>query len=77
MRLVRNGVFETNSSSAHSLAYKNTVLRDYDYKPSKDLCLSIKELRLTKKPKEYEMYYTLDLMSMGGGMMCYALQQKN
>ena len=51
MRLVRNGVFETNSSSAHSLAYKNTVLRDYDYKPSKDLCLSIKELRLTKKTK--------------------------
>lgn len=61
MRLVRNGVFETNSSSAHSLAYKNTVLRDYDYKPSKDLCLSIKELRLTKKPKEYEMYSYMPL----------------
>lgn len=61
MRLVRNGVFETNSSSAHSLAYKNTVLRDYDYKPSKDLCLSIKELRLTKKPKEYEMYSYMSL----------------
>lgn len=61
MRLVRNGVFETNSSSVHSLAYKNTVLRDYDYKPSKDLCLSIKELRLTKKPKEYEMYSYMPL----------------
>lgn len=56
MRLVRNGVFETNSSSAHSLAYKNTVLRDYDYKPSEDLCFATKELHLTKKPKEYEMY---------------------
>lgn len=61
MRLVRNGVFETNSSSAHSLAYKNTVLRDYDYKPSEDLCLSIKELRLTEKPKEYEMYSYMPL----------------
>lgn len=61
MRLVRNGVFETNSSSAHSLAYKNTVLRDYDYKPREDLCLSIKELRLTEKPKEYEMYSYMPL----------------
>lgn len=61
MRIVRNGVFETNSSSAHSLAYKNTVLRDYDYKPSEDLCLSIKELRLTEKPKEYEMYSYMPL----------------
>ena len=67
MRLVRNGVYETNSSSAHSLAYKNTVLRDYDYKPSKDLCLSIKELRLTKKPKEYEMYSYMPLYFDGYG----------
>ena len=56
MKLIRNGVFETNSSSAHSLAYKNNVLRDYNYKPCNDLCFTIKELHLTKKPKEYEMY---------------------
>jgi len=61
MRLVRNGVFETNSSSAHSLAYKNTVLRDYDYKPKEDLCFATKELHLTKKPKEYEMYSYMPL----------------
>lgn len=56
MKLIRNGVFETNSSSAHSLAYKNNVLRDFNYKPKDDLCFAIKELHLTKKPKEYEMY---------------------
>lgn len=61
MRLVRNGVFETNSSSAHSLTYKNTVLRDYDYKPKEDLCFATKELHLTKKPKEYEMYSYMPL----------------
>lgn len=61
MKLIRNGVFETNSSSAHSLAYKNTVLRDYNYKPSNDLCFAIKELHLTKKPKEYEMYSYMPL----------------
>lgn len=61
MKLIRNGVFETNSSSAHSLAYKNTVLRDYNYKPCNDLCFAIKELHLTKKPKEYEMYSYMPL----------------
>lgn len=61
MKLIRNGVFETNSSSAHSLAYKNTVLRDYNYKPKDDLCFAIKELHLTKKPKEYEMYSCMPL----------------
>lgn len=61
MKLIRNGVFETNSSSAHSLAYKRTVLRDYNYKPKDDLCFAIKELHLTKKPKEYEMYSYMPL----------------
>lgn len=61
MKLIRNGVFETNSSSAHSLAYKNNVLRDYNYTPCNDLCFAIKELRLTKKPKEYEMYSYMPL----------------
>lgn len=61
MKLIRTGVFETNSSSAHSLAYKNTVLRDYYYKPSNDLCFAIKELHLTKKPKEYELYSYMPL----------------
>lgn len=61
MKLIRNRVFETNSSSAHSLAYKNTVLRDYNYKPKDDLCFAIKELHLTKKPKEYEMYSYMPL----------------
>lgn len=61
MKLIRNGVFETNSSSAHSLAYKNTVLRDYNYKPKNDLCFTVKELYLTKKPKEYEMYSYMPL----------------
>ena len=61
MKLIRNGVFETNSSSAHSLAYKNTVLRDYNYKPKDDLCFAIKELHITKKPKEYEMYSYMPL----------------
>lgn len=61
MKLIRNGVFETNSSSAHSLAYKNTVLRDYNYKPKDDLCFATKELHLTKKPKEYEMYSYMPL----------------
>nr|DAM37921.1 MAG TPA: hypothetical protein [Caudoviricetes sp.] len=61
MKLIRTGVFETNSSSAHSLAYKNTVLRDYNYKPKDDLCFAIKELHLTKKPKEYEMYSYMPL----------------
>lgn len=61
MKLIRNGVFETNSSSAHSLAYQNTVLRDYNYKPKDDLCFTVKELHLTKKPKEYEMYSYMPL----------------
>lgn len=61
MKLIRNGVFETNSSSAHSLAYKNTVLRDYNYKPKDDLCFTAKELHLTKKPKEYKMYSYMPL----------------
>lgn len=61
MKLIRNRVFETNSSSAHSLAYKNTVLRDYNYKPKDDLCFATKELHLTKKPKEYEMYSYMPL----------------
>jgi hypothetical protein len=61
MKLIRNGVFETNSSSAHSLAYKNNVLRDYNYKPCNDLCFAVKELHLTKKPKEYEMYSYMPL----------------
>ena len=61
MKLIRNGVFETNSSSAHSLAYKNTVLRDYNYKPKDDLCFATKELHITKKPKEYEMYSYMPL----------------
>lgn len=61
MKLIRNVVFETNSSSAHSLAYKNTVLRDYNYKPKDDLCFATKELHLTKKPKEYEMYSYMPL----------------
>lgn len=61
MKLIRNGVFETNSSSAHSLAYKNNVLRDYNYKPKDDLCFATKELHLTKKPKEYEMYSYMPL----------------
>lgn len=61
MKLMRNGVFETNSSSAHSLAYKNTVLRDYNYKPKDDLCFATKELHLIKKPKEYEMYSYMPL----------------
>lgn len=61
MKLIRNGVFETNSSSAHSLAYKRTVLRDYNYKPKDDLCFAVKELHLTKKPKEYEMYSYMPL----------------
>lgn len=61
MKLIRNGVFETNSSSAHSLAYKNTVLRDYNYKPKNDLCFAVKELHLTRKPKEYEMYSYMPL----------------
>lgn len=61
MKLIRNGVFETNSSSAHSLAYKNNVLRDYNYKPKDDLCFAVKELHLTKKPKEYEMYSYMPL----------------
>lgn len=61
MKLIRNGVFETNSSSAHSLAYKNEVLRDYNFKPHNDLCLAVKDWRLTKKPKEYEMYSYMPL----------------
>ena len=61
MKLIRNGVFETNSSSAHSLAYRRIVLRDYNYKPKDDLCFAIKELHLTKKPKEYEMYSYMPL----------------
>ena len=61
MKLIRHGVFETNSSSAHSLAYKNTVLRDYNYKPKDDLCFATKELHITKKPKEYEIYSYMPL----------------
>lgn len=61
MILIRNGVFETNSSSAHSLAYKNEVLRDYNFKPHNDLCFATKELHITKKPKEYEMYSYMPL----------------
>lgn len=61
MKLIRNGVFETNSSSAHSLAYKNEVLRDYNFKPHNDLCFAVKDWRLTKKPKEYEMYSYMPL----------------
>lgn len=69
MKLIRNGVFETNSSSAHSLAYKNEdVLRGvYESNGVKDF--KDGRYRLTEIPEKYKNYVLhLDLMSMGGDM---------
>ena len=61
MRLIRNGVFETNSSSAHSLAYKNEVLRDYRCKTNGIPYFSDKRFHLTKKPYDYRLYSFMPL----------------
>lgn len=56
MKLIRNGVFETNSSSAHSLAYKNEdVLRGvYESNGVKDF--KDGRYRLTEIPEKYKNY---------------------
>ena len=61
MKLIRNGVFETNSSSAHSLAYKNTVLRDYRCQTKGIPYFSDKRFHLTKKPYDYRLYSFMPL----------------
>ena len=61
MKLIRNGVFETNSSSAHSLAYTNKVLRDYEYKINPSECLKDSRFRLTEMPEEYRSYAYMPL----------------
>lgn len=56
MKLIRSGVFETNSSSAHSLAYKNEdVLRGvYESNGIKDF--KDERYRLTEIPEKYKNY---------------------
>lgn len=61
MKLIRNGVFETNSSSAHSLAYKRIVLRDYEYKTNTYACMQDSRFRLTEMPEEYREYKYMPL----------------
>lgn len=61
MKLIRHGVFETNSSSAHSLAYTNKVLRDYEYKINPSECLKDSRFRLTEMPEEYRSYTYMPL----------------
>lgn len=61
MKLIRNGVFETNSSSAHSLAYTNKVLRDYEYKTNTYECMQDSRFRLTEMPEEYREYRYMPL----------------
>lgn len=61
MKLIRHGVFETNSSSAHSLAYANKVLRDYEYKINPSECLKDSRFRLTEMPEEYRSYAYMPL----------------
>lgn len=61
MRLIRNGVFETNSSSAHSLAYKNEVLRDYRCQTNGIPYFSDKRFHLTEKPYDYRLYSFMPL----------------
>ena len=61
MKLIRHGVFETNSSSAHSLAYTNKVLRDYEYKINPSECLKDSRFRLTEMPEDYKHYKYMPL----------------
>ena len=61
MILIRTGVFETNSSSAHSLAYKNEVLRDYRCQTKGIPYFSDKRFHLTKKPYDYRLYHFMPL----------------
>lgn len=58
MKLVRNGVFETNSSSAHSLAYgTDYILRGSRwYQPTKERDFSNPMYRLDKVPDHYKGY---------------------
>ena len=61
MILIRDGVFETNSSSAHSLAYKNEVLRDYRCKTNGIPYFSDKRFHLIEKPYDYRLYSFMPL----------------
>lgn len=58
MKLIRNGVFETNSSSAHSLAYGTSkIIRGSRwYQPTKEHDFSNPMYRLDKVPDHYRNY---------------------
>lgn len=58
MKLIRNGVFETNSSSAHSLAYGTEyILRGSRwYQPTMEHDFSNPMYRLDEVPDEYKSY---------------------
>lgn len=58
MKLIRNGVFETNSSSAHSLAYGTEyILRGSRwYQPTEEHDFSNPMYRLDEVPDEYKGY---------------------
>ena len=56
MKLIRNGVFETNSSSAHSLAYKNEVVLRGVYESNGITDFKDGRYRLTEIPEKYKNY---------------------
>lgn len=57
MKLIRNGVFETNSSSAHSLAYGTSkIIRGSSWGSPNETDLSNPMYRLDKVPDHYRNY---------------------
>lgn len=57
MKLIRNGVFETNSSSAHSLAYKTSkILRGNDWNTPDVTDFSDSPYYLSEIPRRYKDY---------------------
>ena len=80
MKLIRNGVFETNSSSAHSLAYGTEyILRGSRwYQPTEEHDFSNPMYRLDTVPEKYKGYRFYEWLGEFGwnGKTLYSPQQK-
>lgn len=80
MKLIRNGVFETNSSSAHSLAYGTEyILRGSRwYQPTEEHDFSNPMYRLDTVPDHYKGYtFSNGLVSTVGMVSIYAHHKKS
>lgn len=79
MKLIRNGVFETNSSSAHSLAYGTSkIIRGSSWWSPDETDLSNPMYRLSEVPSEYRGYTFDEWLGEYGwnGKTLYSPQQK-